>query len=174
MSHDGFHERLRTVVGDRSFRHLSELTGTHHETVRRYMQGQAPSVEFLTELCRALGVNANWLLTGVGPPRMAELSGEALRQAPTTELLKAMGHTIESLLERVERLEVFLQTMEVRLRAAVSEDAISSQTSSGRGSQPSEAKDDHGAGPQTSADPPPARAKRIARALAEREPPASD
>ena len=47
------HERLLAAVGDRTYRRVGEITSTHPETVRRYLQGQAPSVEFVMSLCSA-------------------------------------------------------------------------------------------------------------------------
>lgn len=111
------HERLLAVAGDRTFRHLSELTGTNAETVRRYMTGQAPSVDFLTAICTALGVNGDWLLTGRGPMKSADVQPNALRQASAPDLISAMASTVERLIDRVDRLEVFVQTVEVRVRA---------------------------------------------------------
>lgn len=114
---DGLHERLAEAVGERTFRGLAELTGTPAETVRRYMQGQAPSAEFLASVCSALRVSGDWLLTGRGPMRVDDVKAEALRRADPGELLAAMSKNMERLLGRVERLEVFVQTMEARLRA---------------------------------------------------------
>lgn len=114
---DGLHERLNDAAGSRSYKHLGELTGTNAESVRRYMQGQAPSVEFLSRLCEALGLSADWLLLGRGPMRAEEVRGEALRSADPAELLSAMSGTMEALCERVDRIERFVQTLETRLRA---------------------------------------------------------
>lgn len=118
MSETMLHQRLRTVVGRRSYRELGQLTNTNHETVRRYMQGGSPSAEYLSGLCSALNINGEWLLTGQGPVHEAEIRAHALREANPSELLSAIAATLERLIERVERLEVFLQTMELRLRVA--------------------------------------------------------
>lgn len=112
------HDRMSQAAGERSYRELADLTNTHAETVRRYMQGQSPSVEFVAALIRGLGLNAGWLLTGRGPMHAAEMKGEALREADVSELLNAMAETITGLIERVERIELFVQTLETRLRAA--------------------------------------------------------
>jgi len=117
VSHSDLHARLTAVVGERTYRRVGELTGTHPETVRRYMQGQAPSAEFLVGVCRALGVNGNWLLTGQGPRRVDEIRAEALGQADAGELLTAISNTLTALIERVDRLEVFTQTVDARVRA---------------------------------------------------------
>ncbi len=111
------HDRLNTAAGNRSYRHLAELTETNAETVRRYMQGQPPSVEFLAALCASLAINAEWILTGKGPMRSADIRKAALRDAEASELLAAMAKTIEMLIDRVDRLELLMQMLEVRVRA---------------------------------------------------------
>ncbi|MCC6660010.1 MAG: helix-turn-helix transcriptional regulator [Phycisphaerales bacterium] len=110
-------ERMRAAVGNRTHRHLSELTSASTESVRRYLEGRTPpSMDFLSELCRTLGVSGEWLLTGRGPMRSAEASARALSRAGVPELLAALANSVESLIERVERLETFLSTMETRVR----------------------------------------------------------
>lgn len=113
----GLHERLLAAAGDRTYRHLGELTRTNAETVRRYMQGQAPSAEFLVAFCEALGINGHWLLTGQGPMHLADVRSHELGRADPGELLAAVSATLERLIERVDRLELFVQVAETRLRA---------------------------------------------------------
>lgn len=110
------HDRMSAAAGERTFRHLGELTRTNSETVRRYMSGQAPSAEYLASFCEALGINADWLLTGRGPMKRVDVKSHALRQADPAELLSAMAQTLERLIDRVERIEVFVQTLETRVR----------------------------------------------------------
>ena len=117
METSTLNERLKTAVGERSYRDLGHLTGIPPETVRRYMLGHSPSAEFLAAVCGALSVNGEWLLTGRGPMHKREIRTFALREANVTELLNAMSATLERLIERVERLELYLHTMEARLRA---------------------------------------------------------
>lgn len=112
------HERLRSIVGTQSYRRIGELTGTNAETVRRYLLGQTPSVEFLASICDKFLVNAEWLLSGRGPMRTKEIRAHALQHATAAELLNAMARTLERLTERVERLELFVQTLETRLHCA--------------------------------------------------------
>ncbi len=111
------HQRLQSVAGDRTYRRLSEMTQTHHETVRRYMLGQAPSVEFLTAFASAFGVNSEWLLTGRGPMKRDDLRGFILKDANPSELLNAVAETLEKLIERVDRLEAYTQMLETHVRA---------------------------------------------------------
>jgi hypothetical protein len=82
------------------------------------MQGQTPSADFLVALCSALGVNAQWLLTGHGPMLQADVKGHVLKAANATDLLTAMADTIERLIDRVQRLERFVQALDVRMVAA--------------------------------------------------------
>lgn len=112
------HQRLRVAASDRSYREIGELTATHPETVRRYMHGGAPSVEFLSAFANTMGVSVEWLMTGTGTMRTRDLRGHVLREANVTELLNAMAQTLERLILRVERLEVYVSTLETRLRVA--------------------------------------------------------
>lgn len=118
MSIETLHDRLSSVASGATYRSLAQLTETHPETVRRYMQGQSPSVEFLASVCRALSVNADWLLTGRGPQRADQVRAHALREANPTELHAAIASTISTLVERVDRLETYCQTLETRVRVA--------------------------------------------------------
>lgn len=115
------HDRLQAAARGYSFRELGELTATHPETVRRYMQGTSPSYEFLSALCMHLGISGQWLLTGNGPMKAAEVRAASLREANPTELLAAMAGTLERLGDRVERLERFVHSLETRLRAGMSQ-----------------------------------------------------
>ncbi len=118
MAYASLHQRLSDAAGKRTYRRLGELTGTHPETVRRYMQGQAPSAEFLAGICHALGLNGSWLLTGHGPMLLRDIRADALDQADAAELLTAVSSTLTLLIKRVERLELYVQTLDTRVRAA--------------------------------------------------------
>lgn len=163
-------DRLSAAAGNRSYRHLSDLTGIHPETVRRYMQGHAPSADFLATMCRGLGINGDWLLTGRGPMKNADLRSQALQEADASELLNAMANTIETLIDRVERLELFIQTMESRLRAGngASHGFVEGKGVGAAAATPADASS------RTPAHPPATeRARRIADALTQRpRPPA--
>ncbi|MGD9690537.1 MAG: hypothetical protein AB7K52_12425 [Phycisphaerales bacterium] len=116
MQPSAFHERLQAIAGSMSFRELADLTHTNHETVRRYMQGHSPSAEFLQAVCTRFSINGQWLLTGRGPMRTADIRAAALQEARAAELLSATASTIERLQERLDRIEAYVQTMETRLR----------------------------------------------------------
>lgn len=155
---------MHAVVGHVTYRALGDATGQHSETVRRYMQGQAPSVEFLASLCSTYDVNAQWLLTGQGPIKQSHAKAHALRDANPGELLSAVAHALERLTLRVDRLELFVQMLESRLR----------QTSAPR-TAAAAAETDHAQASPTTTDPaaapaagPTIRARRIADALTQR------
>jgi transcriptional regulator with XRE-family HTH domain len=117
QSTSAFHDRLNTAVGDTSYRQLGTLTDTHPETVRRYMQGQAPSAVFMTNLCRNLGISGEWLLSGQGPMKVRDIKTHALKHADPNELMGAIANTLTQLIERVDRLDRFVQMMETKLNA---------------------------------------------------------
>lgn len=111
------HERLASAIGKTTYRKLGELTETHPETVRRYMQGQSPSAPFLAHVCATFGICGEWLLTGKGPMRNEEVRRHALKQADASELLGAIANNLTELDDRMGRLERFVQGLETRLRA---------------------------------------------------------
>lgn len=147
MEYDPLHERLRTVVGDRTYRAVGEITGTNAETARRYLQGQAPNIEFIAALCEKLGLNANWLLTGYGPMKAKDQRAHALREANPAELLSAIADALEQLTARVDRIEVYMQQLEsiVRGRQRSSSPGESAQADrDGRARQDQSDADDAG------------------------------
>ncbi|MEM7623684.1 MAG: hypothetical protein AAF235_10840 [Planctomycetota bacterium] len=169
MKKSALHERLATAVGERSYREIGDLTATHPETVRRYMQGQAPSVEFVAALATALRLSGNWLLAGAGPMRQQDVPREVLREADAGALLSAMAETITTLSDRLGRLELFVQTMETRIRGSHEAAAtpLSGDHAAGLNGVHAEP---HAAGEHdTEARPEPVvRARRIGRAIAQR------
>jgi len=112
------HDRLRAATGKTTYRKLGELTDTHPETVRRYMQGQSPSAPFLAQVCAAFGICGEWLLTGKGPMRTDEMRQHALKDADASELLGAIAANLTDLCQRMERLEHYVQGMDTRIRAS--------------------------------------------------------
>lgn len=105
MDGSDLHARMKEAVGSRSYRAIADLTATHAETVRRYLQGQSPSVEFLGALCIALDISAHWMITGQGPKLRSEARAHALREASMADLLAAVAAAFDSLADRTGRIE---------------------------------------------------------------------
>ncbi|MEZ6233365.1 MAG: helix-turn-helix transcriptional regulator [Phycisphaerales bacterium] len=162
LTRSSLHNRLEHAVGERTYRQVADLTGVHAENVRRYMQGQAPSLAFVVAFCRSLGISADWLLTGQGPMLAADVRGHALRSAGPTDLLGAMADRLEQMRGRLERVELYVQTLETRVRgeaqAAAAVEAKPQQSEDGTARA---ATDD-------------SRANRIAGAIPQRPPPPPD
>lgn len=61
-------DRLRMVCAGVRAADLARITGTHPESVRRYLSGDTPSLAFLAALCAGSALSADWLLCGRGRP----------------------------------------------------------------------------------------------------------
>lgn len=89
-------ERLQSVCRPFSFREIADLTGSNHESVRRYLNGQNPGVLFVIRLCEVLHISADWLLLGRGTPmylaESAKVNDESL-----TRTLDALGEHFKQL-----------------------------------------------------------------------------
>lgn len=71
-------ERLKEVINEKkisSIKEFAELTDLPYRTAQSYLNGdREPNIAGLTKLCTQLGINLNWLITGVG----ARFVGEEL------------------------------------------------------------------------------------------------
>jgi transcriptional regulator with XRE-family HTH domain len=112
------HTRLNKAAAGRSYRHISDLTGIHPETVRRYMQGQAPSAEFLSRFCETLELNADWLLLGRGSMRAAIIPSSNAAKDSTSDPVHSIAASLERVTQRLDRLESTIHQLESRLRGA--------------------------------------------------------
>ena len=169
------HDRLTASAAGKSYRWIARATGGHPETVRRYMQGQSPNIEFVTSFCDVFDLNPQWLLTGEGPMRRDEVRSYHLAEADPADLLAAIAATIDRLTDRIDRLELYCQHLETQLRAksadqadAGSERKRANDTTPER-SRSVETKPNAAGTDQSGADAAgPARARRIGRAVSER------
>lgn len=73
---------------------LARLTGASADAVRRYLRGAAVPPAFLASLAGAMGVSLNWLLSGRGPIRRAEVTSLALERASTAELFGELNRRL--------------------------------------------------------------------------------
>jgi transcriptional regulator with XRE-family HTH domain len=100
--------RLQKLLGGRTAREVAERTGVHPETVRRYMGGMTPSVEFVAAICREFGVSGDWLLLDRG--NMYPSSEAASLEQITQPALFA------EVLARIQRLKDQLPVVESFVR----------------------------------------------------------
>lgn len=145
------------------------MTNTHPETVRRYLSGHAPSVDFVSRLSDSLGLNINWVLTGRGPMRQAQIKPHVLREANATDLLTHVALAIERLESRMDRLERYTQVLEAMVRQGASPRTPSSIVESkplegDHGSSATTQQEERGSDARS-------RAESVADALAERSRP---
>ena len=91
-----------------------DATDQNAETVRRYMNGQPPSIEFLAAMCRRFELNPQWLVSGKGPMLRADARAHALRSAEPAELVISVIGALERLNSRVDRIESLVQAFESR------------------------------------------------------------
>lgn len=59
-------ERLRIATHGYTYRFIGAATGTHPETVRRYLSGGTPCARFIAATCRAFDVSTEWAFSGRG------------------------------------------------------------------------------------------------------------
>lgn len=91
-------DRVHIAVGKMTYKKLGQLTDTHPETVRRYMNGYAPSAKFLANIAQEFGVSGEWLLTGRGPMLIADFTKYVIENAePQTLMNAATQHYLDSI-----------------------------------------------------------------------------
>jgi hypothetical protein len=83
--------RLRQASAGKSLREVGSVTSTNWETVRRYLAGGRVSGRFLATFSDAFGLNAEWLLHGVGPVQRLLDRENGVRGAVLTAILEVKG-----------------------------------------------------------------------------------
>jgi transcriptional regulator with XRE-family HTH domain len=91
----GIHDRMAIACRGLNYREVASMTRFNHETVRRYLRGTAPSVQFIAHLARALALSTDWLLLGRGPMYRVEATDFALKEAGPERICVALGKHIE-------------------------------------------------------------------------------
>lgn len=76
---------------------ISQITGVHPETVRRYLTRTSPSIEFVVTVARHFGVSLDWLLLGTGPSRVADVAHDHLASAPLADLVAVVEERLSRL-----------------------------------------------------------------------------
>lgn len=125
---DAVRERLKEVLKGQSCRTIAMRTGTHPETVRRYLAFGHPSVEFVGMIAREYGISGDWLLLGIGTARPQERVERALRDASLPRLLRGIADKLAA-----EEIDVVPQSRESRLRMSDARRALAETTISATG-----------------------------------------
>ena len=59
---ENFFSRLAKLKGDRSTAAFARDAGIQQQNMDRYLKGREPTLSAIIQLCRGLGVSADWLL----------------------------------------------------------------------------------------------------------------
>lgn len=107
---DTITQRLQSALGDTTYSQLGQLTDTHPETVRRYMNGHAPSAAFLSKVATEFGVSGEWLITGNGPMLSRDIPKYVLNNAQPDVLMNAVAQLVVYLNKRIDAIDQRGQT----------------------------------------------------------------
>lgn len=97
--------RVRVCVGSVAIAEVARRVAVHPETVRRYLNGQPPSIEFVQSLASRFGISLSWLMAGRGPMMERDVLMHTLSTATPLQLCQALGEKMAVIDERVTRLE---------------------------------------------------------------------
>jgi hypothetical protein len=89
------HSRICEACGNRSISEIGRLTGTNHETARRYIRGiTVPPPKFLAAVSELSGVSIHWLLCGKGEKLQAEVDREVVKGSSTRSLIAELAERL--------------------------------------------------------------------------------
>ncbi|MGE4293926.1 MAG: helix-turn-helix domain-containing protein [Desulfovibrio sp.] len=107
MSEDNIGARIRIIRGSVPQDEFARRHGVNRNTLGRYEKGtNDPNASFLASLIDAYGVDANWLLLGVGEPPKPELTPreaallDNYRHIPSEEAKRSIETTSAYLAQR--------------------------------------------------------------------------
>ena len=89
------HERLKTIIGNQRYATVAGYASLSEATVRRYMIGHAPSLEFLVAVYLWQGVSPDFLLMGRVPLKPADYPEHLLVTFPAMPLWVEKGRRID-------------------------------------------------------------------------------
>lgn len=86
--------RLRSAASGCPVKTVADRTGTHPETVRRYLQNGRVCARFLAEFGEAFGVSLDWLLTGRVEPSHRHGAKQGTQPMLVTAVLELTGKRV--------------------------------------------------------------------------------
>ncbi|GEM_PF-4642813 len=102
--------RIRVATKGQNTREVSYTTGVNRESVRRYLKGGKPSVEFIRQVCLRYNVLADWLILGEGPRTREELKSELLADLDSDRFAEAWAERFARVESRLIAIEHILTT----------------------------------------------------------------
>jgi len=96
-----------------SLRALARATGQNAETVRRYMKGAMPSMQFLGMVCEAFEVEPQWLLLGEGPRERSATTETQPDEAGVPRILLAIKAGVDQISQRLDTIESALRAQRI-------------------------------------------------------------
>lgn len=100
--------RLKQVMEIKglNIKSFSEISGLKYRTLQNYLSGERkPDVDNLAKISTHLGVNLNWLLTGIGEPFVSTTPPAPVKLAPAAAVLRGPqgAYHVEAPLNERER-----------------------------------------------------------------------
>ena len=117
-----FYERLKVAIGSECAEDVAARTGTSLAEARRYLEGAPLDPGFLAAICRQYGVSSEWLIHGTGPMRQSDVKRFAVLQARSSSCLQSISAETDRLTVRLDRVEIMLNTLDVRLRVSAQDE----------------------------------------------------
>lgn len=100
--------RIRMATRGHTGRQVAAIVGMNHETVRRYLKGANPSIEFIKQVCVHYGVLADWLVLGDGPRTREDLKDELLEGLDSERFAEAWAERFTRFENRLVAIEHLL------------------------------------------------------------------
>lgn len=92
-------DRLRIVSQGMKVAEIARKCNIAHNSVKRYLEGETPSVEIALIISREFNIEINWLLTGEGPMLRGEVAApanDAMVAIPRLDVRAAAGRGVEN------------------------------------------------------------------------------
>ncbi|PHQ78545.1 MAG: hypothetical protein COB69_09750 [Phycisphaera sp.] len=91
----GISERLKEVTAGHSCKQIAEMYGISSESIRRYLRGGRPSVQFLIDVALQTETSLDWLILGRGARNYKD--AKQLWQSETTQIQLTLREIITKL-----------------------------------------------------------------------------
>jgi len=104
--------RLRQITEGKTIRAIAAETEMCPETVRRYLNGSACSIEFLAKVCVRYGVDAEWLLFGRGRTQINTRSPSLIEECGARSVVGEIARRWARMESRMAELSLRLDSLD--------------------------------------------------------------